>query len=323
MTITKKNQTSAVSFIRTTDPSFPDAEALPKKQEDEKKFDKKFNEWWEEVRLNLSRLEEKLGVYGLFELDEKTQEQTLRFEKDIQDNSANVDAAFAAFDEKLTQEFNDAYDSISSNQSSTDSQFSSVNSSISQISEDINTNASAISDNATAIGVNTEAIEAVQVSLSAQATALQAHLDAKNPHNIQTSSASKFGSPIEIHYSTTSGWHKITFDLSIYGTAYSSWKFGFCNFRHVGGAYPNSEIWVFPNGHPETDDWRTVRDNFASSTVDTGATGDFRGGYMVAENQSDKSQYLGGNFLAPVSSQKLHIQVYQSSSFYIYLYGGI
>lgn len=314
MTITKKNQTSAVSFIRTTDPSFPDAEALPKKEEDEKKFDKKFNEWWEEVRLNLSRLEEKLGVYGLFELDEKTQEQTLRFEKDIQDNSANVDAAFAAFDEKLTQEFNDAYDSISSNQSSTDSQFSSVNSSISQISEDINTNATAISD-------NTDAIEAVQVSLSAQATALQAHLDATNPHNIQTSSASKFGSPIEIHYSTTSGWHKITHDLSAF-SSFSSWKFGFCNFRHVGGAYPNSEIWVFPNGHPETDDWRTVRENFAT-TVDTAATGPIRGGYLVAENESDKSQYLGGNFLAPVSSQKLHIQVYQSSSFYIYLYGGI
>ena len=41
------------SFQRTTEASFPENESLPKKDEDTKKFDKRFNEWWDDVKENL------------------------------------------------------------------------------------------------------------------------------------------------------------------------------------------------------------------------------------------------------------------------------
>ena len=89
------------------------------------------------------------------------------------------------------------------------------------------------------------------------------------------------------------------------------------------------EIWVFPNGHP-ADTWRTARgttgaysDYYDGNTIT--ANGTFKGGYMVAENESDKAQYLGGQFMCPVASDgKIYIQVYSSTTeFYMYLHGGI
>lgn len=51
------------SFQRTTEASFPDNDALPKKRETDKKFDKRFNDWWDEVRINLSKLEDQVTKY--------------------------------------------------------------------------------------------------------------------------------------------------------------------------------------------------------------------------------------------------------------------
>jgi hypothetical protein len=47
-------------FSRTIEPSFPDNDALPKKNEDEVKFDKRFNEWYDDVKVNLDRLQDQL-----------------------------------------------------------------------------------------------------------------------------------------------------------------------------------------------------------------------------------------------------------------------
>lgn len=50
-------------FQRTTDPSFPDNDALPKKGEDEKQFDKRFNTWYDDVKVNLDRLQDQLKTF--------------------------------------------------------------------------------------------------------------------------------------------------------------------------------------------------------------------------------------------------------------------
>jgi hypothetical protein len=51
------------TFQRNTEPSFPDNDALPKKGEDEKKFDKRFNDWYEDLRINLDRVQDQLTIF--------------------------------------------------------------------------------------------------------------------------------------------------------------------------------------------------------------------------------------------------------------------
>jgi hypothetical protein len=58
-------------FQRTTEASFPENEMLPKKSEDEKKFDKRFSEWWDDVKLNLARLDDQMSKYIKSDLNEK------------------------------------------------------------------------------------------------------------------------------------------------------------------------------------------------------------------------------------------------------------
>lgn len=138
----------------------------------------------------------------------------------------------------------------------------------------------------------------------------------------------RFSSQLHVHSQSTSGWAKITYDLTTVSTTYASMKWAFLSYRHIGSGYPNMEIWVFPSGHP-ADTWRTSRGtsgtysnyyNGSNISVD----GTFKGGYMVAENESDKAQYLGGQIMCPVSNGKLYIQVYSTTtSFHMYLNGGI
>ena len=84
--------TSAKSFKRTTEASFPDNDSLPKKNLTEKKFDKTFNEWWDEVRVNLSRLEDQVTKYITKDLQDGLQEESQRRTKQISslDESTNT-----------------------------------------------------------------------------------------------------------------------------------------------------------------------------------------------------------------------------------------
>lgn len=65
-------------FQRTTEPSFPDNDALPKKEEDEKKFDKTLNEWYDDMRVNLDRLQDQLKTFYQTDINDslETQRQT-------------------------------------------------------------------------------------------------------------------------------------------------------------------------------------------------------------------------------------------------------
>ena len=50
-------------FERTVEPYFPENDSLPMKDLYTKKFDTTFSEWWEEVRINLGRLDDQLQKY--------------------------------------------------------------------------------------------------------------------------------------------------------------------------------------------------------------------------------------------------------------------
>lgn len=62
------NKVAVKSFQRSTEPSFPENEMLPKK--DEAQFDKRFNEWWDDVKMNLSRLDDQISKFVKAELNE-------------------------------------------------------------------------------------------------------------------------------------------------------------------------------------------------------------------------------------------------------------
>jgi hypothetical protein len=94
---------SVTTFERTSDPSFPDNEALPKKNEDEKKFDKRFNEWWDDVKLNLARLDDQISTYTKDQLNES-----------ISLNKQETDQALAGLDEKTIQLLNDVSTNLQS-----------------------------------------------------------------------------------------------------------------------------------------------------------------------------------------------------------------
>lgn len=87
-----KNQASITTFERTSDPSFPENEMLPKKAEDDKKFDKRFNEWWDDVKLNLGRLDDQISTYTRDQLNEN-----------ITENKKETAKAIAGLDEKTIQ----------------------------------------------------------------------------------------------------------------------------------------------------------------------------------------------------------------------------
>ena len=65
-------------FQRTIEPSFPDNDALPKKNEDDQKFDKRFNEWYDDMKINLDRLQDQLTTFFQTDLNDslETQRQT-------------------------------------------------------------------------------------------------------------------------------------------------------------------------------------------------------------------------------------------------------
>jgi hypothetical protein len=63
------------TFQRTTEPSFPDNDALPKKEEDEKKFDKTFNEWYDDMKVNLDRLQDQLKTFYQTDLSDSLESQ--------------------------------------------------------------------------------------------------------------------------------------------------------------------------------------------------------------------------------------------------------
>jgi predicted nucleic acid-binding Zn-ribbon protein len=77
----------ARSFKRTTEASFPDNDALPKKKESDKKFDKRFNDWWDEVRVNLAKLEDQVTKYISKDLQEGLEEE--REERSLSISSLN------------------------------------------------------------------------------------------------------------------------------------------------------------------------------------------------------------------------------------------
>lgn len=87
---------SVTSFQRTSEPSFPENEALPKKGEEEKKFDKRFNEWWDDVKMNLARQNDLITKF--------TQDQLA---EDISLNKQETDQALAGLDEKTIELLNE------------------------------------------------------------------------------------------------------------------------------------------------------------------------------------------------------------------------
>ncbi len=63
------------TFNRTTEPSFPENDALPKKGEDDKKFDKRFNEWYDDVKVNLDRVQDQLTTFFQTDINESIDTQ--------------------------------------------------------------------------------------------------------------------------------------------------------------------------------------------------------------------------------------------------------
>jgi hypothetical protein len=94
---------SVTTFERTTEASFPENEALPKKGEDEKICDKRFNEWWDDVKLNLSRLDDQITKYTKDQLAEN-----------ISLNKQETDQAIAGLDEKTIQLLNEVSTNLQS-----------------------------------------------------------------------------------------------------------------------------------------------------------------------------------------------------------------
>ena len=94
---------SVTTFERTSEPSFPDNESLPKKGEEEKKFNKRFNEWWDDVKLNLARLDDQIATYTKDQLNES-----------ISLNKQQTDQAIAGLDEKTIQLLNDVSTNLQS-----------------------------------------------------------------------------------------------------------------------------------------------------------------------------------------------------------------
>ena len=78
-------------FVRSTEPSFPENEMLPKKGETDQKFDKRFNEWWDDVKLNLARLDDQMSKYIKADLNES-----------IVINKKETDNQIATLDEQTT-----------------------------------------------------------------------------------------------------------------------------------------------------------------------------------------------------------------------------
>ena len=96
-------QAPVTTFERTIEASFPENESLPKKGEDEKKFDKRFNEWWDDVKLNLARLDDQITTYTKEQLTEN-----------IDINRQQTEQAIAGLDEKTIQLLNDVSSNLQS-----------------------------------------------------------------------------------------------------------------------------------------------------------------------------------------------------------------
>jgi hypothetical protein len=62
-------------FQRAVEPSFPDNDALPKKSADEEKFDKTFNEWYDDMKINLDRLQDQLTTFYQTDINESIDTQ--------------------------------------------------------------------------------------------------------------------------------------------------------------------------------------------------------------------------------------------------------
>lgn len=62
-------------FNRVVEPSFPDNDALPKKGESEHKFDKRFNEWYDDIRINLDRLQDQLTTFFQTDINDSIETQ--------------------------------------------------------------------------------------------------------------------------------------------------------------------------------------------------------------------------------------------------------
>ena len=76
---------------------------MPKKGEEEKKFDKRFNEWWDDVKLNLARLDDQIATYTKDQLNES-----------INSNKEDTDRAISGLDEKTIQMLNDVSSNLQS-----------------------------------------------------------------------------------------------------------------------------------------------------------------------------------------------------------------
>lgn len=62
-------------FNRVVEPSFPDNDALPKKSESEHKFDKRFNDWYDDIRINLDRLQDQLTTFFQTDINDSIETQ--------------------------------------------------------------------------------------------------------------------------------------------------------------------------------------------------------------------------------------------------------
>ena len=63
------------NFSRMVEPSFPENDALPKKAEEDRKFDKNFNDWYEDLKINLDRFQDQLNKFFQKELSDGLQTQ--------------------------------------------------------------------------------------------------------------------------------------------------------------------------------------------------------------------------------------------------------
>lgn len=63
-------------FQRTIEPNFPENDALPQKEQDSEKFDKSFNEWYEDLKINLDRVQDQLKTFFQTDINDSISTQS-------------------------------------------------------------------------------------------------------------------------------------------------------------------------------------------------------------------------------------------------------
>ncbi len=156
-------------FERTVEPSFPENDALPKKDEDTRKFDTTFSEWWEEVRINLGRLDDQLQKYVKTDLSETIVTQKLDIENNITQEVSNVTNITQTNNDALIAEISllkEEFNSLSTLLNSTRASLASTSGALNSTRASLASTSEALNSTRASLASTSEALNTTKVSLS-------------------------------------------------------------------------------------------------------------------------------------------------------------